>query len=276
MGDSAGSDQGKLDDITLEHQCESNYDCDYVAGKTLYPVIINGRRLLFCSECTTRYTEEVEAQIQADREVRLRQQRHERSGIPNIFKDIRVEDFKVDRGWLKEHGYVKKEIHAMQIVREQVLRLYEALLSGEQEAAAFIGNNGTGKSMLACGMINGMNDRGYESRFYSAKPLLSKLAQYENWDEMEEIGRCALAVIDDFTNVPDTEYTRRVLASITEQVHGNGHSLIITSNKNKKNFEKLVPGGVYDRLVESANGGFIEFEWASFRPHLFRKSDAKS
>lgn len=254
------------DELQIQMDCQRE-GCGYHG--MLYPVDIGGgQTVLYCQACMEAHEQQV-AEMESEATAgRLQEAYRKMSDVPNKFAEARLDDFLIDPSLVKRDDQFKKaHIKAMRETRDLVLRFYEAVVSGMSEQAVFWGPNGTGKSLMACAIVNELIEEGYRARFYYARPLIYQAMDVGEYNHLiDSVADNDLTVIDDLSEISSTEHTRGTMMDIIERIVGGEKSLIITTNRdNYSTIKKVIGDGGYDRIQLSSNGGTIDFKWPSFR-----------
>jgi DNA replication protein DnaC len=193
--------------------------------------------------------EEYEKQ-QADIQRQKAQERYEQSGVPMKFFNESIETFSAETE--TEKKVVENIICYADNPADRILILY--------------GNNGTGKTHLACGVIRKYGGRYITSSLFCIK--YESATSYKAKQSREEIlagyTECKLLVIDEcgkYTLNNDTE--RFLLSYIISTRYENGLPTIVITNGTKDAFISFLGKAVYDRLTEVCTT--IQFNWESRR-----------
>ncbi len=129
------------------------------------------------------------------------------------------------------------------------------------------GATGTGKSYIACALINNAIDNGYTGLFFRMTDLLSKLQQadYNSLDRLlKKLSRTDILVIDDFLLTNTTEQEQKYLMEVFE-IRSREKSLILCSQMTYVEWHKKLGSGaiadaILDRAVSKSYKIFLEGE----------------
>ena len=130
------------------------------------------------------------------------------------------------------------------------------------------GSTGTGKSYACASICNALIDKGVSCR-------MTDFASIEKKQDLSELNRYTLLVIDDLATERDTEYMNEIVQNVINSRYENGLPLIITTNlsgKELKEAASLARKRVYSRLYEMCT--FIEAKGAD-RRRMTQKTDAE-
>lgn len=259
-----------MSDIEITVKCDG--PCEQT-GKTLFPIEVDNKTLLCCMDCCEYYEKEAkDHNIKVDRDRRKRGL-IKNSGLPNRLSKVVMDDFVVVHKILsKIKGdddkpvYNKDHIKGMIAARESALKIIETILGGDNVMVVFSGNNGTGKTMLEGIIMRQLLQASKKCRFCHAKQLLASLADINAYqDIIIDMASNDLTVIDDLTNVPETDFTVRAMSDIVNTLYVEERSLIISTNYLIEDVKNFIGEGGFDRLKEGSVGGVINFKWPSFR-----------
>lgn len=146
---------------------------------------------------------------------------------------------------------------------------------------ALIGPRGTGKTHMACGLVNAFNcvpdhlgraDNGSWrwARYRRALDIFSDLkATFGRRDGDSQAGivadlvECNLLVIDEVQVRSDSAWENSILTNLVDQRYSECRSTVLISNLNAPAFLQSVGDSIASRISEC--GGIIEARWQSFR-----------
>lgn len=180
--------------------------------------------------------------------------RRERSRIPPEYKDLMAKDFKwgiygVDLS--EEQGKVLQYITRYEEFREKGMGLY-----------IHSGTKGSGKTMLACCVLNEISSRYYGSvKFVNALDFLEMTKKGFNYDnpEVEALYICKTLVIDDIGAQLDKDWINTVFYRLVNDRYTNHKPTIYTSNLSIDQLK------MDDRIIDRIDS-------TSFEIHLPEKS----
>lgn len=180
--------------------------------------------------------------------------RKERSRIPPEYKDLMAKDFKwgiygVDLS--EEQGKVLQYITRYEEFREKGMGLY-----------IHSGTKGSGKTMLACCVLNEISSRYYGSvKFVNALDFLEMTKKGFNYDnpEVEALYICKTLVIDDIGAQLDKDWINTVFYRLVNDRYSNHKPTIYTSNLSIDQLK------MDDRIIDRIDS-------TSFEIHLPEKS----
>jgi len=186
-------------------------------------------------------------------------------GVPKKYSEVTFKDFITESDRLRSNGITQVELKEIRKVKGIIEKRILDISNGKSLRLVFYGKPGTGKTLLASASINEIMMNGQTAAFISANDLLYECMDIDKFlNKIEELSGKTLLVIDDFTNVPNTEFTKRVMHGVIDGTYSNMNSIIITTNLTAEPFKSLLSPGSLDRLNEGRGGG-IFFSWESFR-----------
>ena len=186
-------------------------------------------------------------------------------GVPKKYSEVTFKDFITESDRLRSNGFTQDELKDIRKVKEIIQDRILDVSDGKSLRLVFYGKPGTGKTLLASASINEIMMNGQTAAFISANDLLYECMDIDKYlNKIEELSGKTLLVIDDFTNVPNTDFTKRVMHGVIDGTYSNMNSLIITTNLTTDPFKSLLSPGSLDRMNEGRGGG-IFFSWSSFR-----------
>ena len=180
--------------------------------------------------------------------------RKERSRIPPEYKDLMAKDFKwgiYGVNLNKEQGKILQYITRYEEFREKGMGLY-----------IHSGTKGSGKTMLACCVLNEISSRYYGSvKFVNALDFLEMTKKGFNYDnpEVETLYICKTLVIDDIGAQLDKEWINTVFYRLVNDRYTNHKPTIYTSNLSIDQLK------MDDRIIDRIDS-------TSFEIHLPEKS----
>lgn len=197
------------------------------------------------------YLYHTEGETAQKKEARFRK---ERSRIPPEYKDLMAKDFKwgiygVDLS--EEQGKVFQYITRYEEFREKGMGLY-----------IHSGTKGSGKTMLACCVLNEISSRYYGGvKFVNALDFLEMTKKRFNYDnpEVEALYICKTLVIDDIGAQLDKDWINTVFYRLVNDRYTNHKPTIYTSNLGIDQLK------MDDRIIDRIDN-------ASFEIHLPEKS----
>ena len=180
--------------------------------------------------------------------------RKERSRIPPEYKDLMAKDFKwgiYGVNLNKEQGKILQYITRYEEFREKGMGLY-----------IHSGTKGSGKTMLACCVLNEISSRYYGSvKFVNALDFLEMTKKGFNYDnpEVEALYICKTLVIDDIGAQLDKDWINTVFYRLVNDRYTNHKPTIYTSNLSIDQLK------MDDRIIDRIDS-------TSFEIHLPEKS----
>lgn len=164
---------------------------------------------------------------------------------------------------------VKSQQH--KAVRHQVKAFRDFFVAvGGWASLVLIGEPGTGKSLLACELIESMiKSLGITARYVTANEMISEIrSSYstEGKTEHSEIARFAsydLLVIDEVDAIPPSPNAALLLNEVYNNRYSNARPVVTISNQAFGILEQFVGSRVYSRLNE--NMFLCSHDWADER-----------
>lgn len=113
----------------------------------------------------------------------------------------------------------------------------------------FFGTTGTGKTFLACCIINALIDNGYRAIATNAADISNKLlGSFEKEEIMEDLTGCDVLLLDDFGMERSTDYMMETLYNVIDGRYRKMKPTIITTNLTAKQIQE--PDGIgFGRLI---------------------------
>ena len=186
-------------------------------------------------------------------------------GVPKKYSEVTFANFITDRERLSSMGLSQDEIIEIGKVKAKVQERIKYISKGESMRFIFYGSPGTGKTLLAAAAINSLIKDGHSTEMISANHLLYSCMNTENYlNIINGLIDKTLVVIDDFTDVTNSDFTKRVMHDVIDGAYSNLKSLIITTNLTIESLKNMLSPGSLDRMNEGRGGG-IFFSWGSFR-----------
>lgn len=186
-------------------------------------------------------------------------------GVPKKYSEVTFANFITDRERLSSMGLSQDEIIEIGKVKAKVQERIKDISKGESMRFIFYGSPGTGKTLLAAAAINSLIKDGHSTEMISANHLLYSCMNTENYlNIINGLIDKTLVVIDDFTDVTNSDFTKRVMHDVIDGAYSNLKSLIITTNLTIESLKNMLSPGSLDRMNEGRGGG-IFFSWKSLR-----------
>lgn len=144
-------------------------------------------------------------------------------------------------------------------VRRQVQAFRNAVVAeGGWVSLVLIGETGTGKSLLACELIESMiRSLGISARYVTANSMISEIrASYstEGLTEDSEINRFVaydILIIDEVDAIPAKDNAQLLVNEVYNRRYSNGRSIVTISNQSISILESFVGSRVYSRIHEN-------------------------
>ena len=163
-----------------------------------------------------------------------------KSGIPRKYIEAKIEDF--------ETANIPELIQTKKHCQTYVRRLEKQDLS-KVGNLLFVGNMGTGKTMLACAIAIEASKR-FSVKFITAADLISDV-------------RPDFLIIDEIGIQAGTENAKNILFRVLNWRYNNGTPTVAISNTSPLEITNFINEMTLDRFYE--NGKVLVFSWTSFR-----------
>ena len=182
-----------------------------------------------------------------------------KSGIPRKYIGAKIEDF--------ETANIPELIQTKKHCQTYVRRLEKQDLS-KVGNLLFVGNMGTGKTMLACAIAIEASKR-FSVKFITAADLISDVR--DSWNNYEVSEREAISqftrpdflIIDEIGIQAGTENEKNILFRVLNWRYNNGTPTVAISNTSPLEITNFINEMTLDRFYE--NGKVLVFSWTSFR-----------
>ena len=202
-----------------------------------------------------KFDDEYRAQ-EAQYQAKERAKRYKASGVPERYLDEGLNTYNV-----------KNEMQ--KTAKEAALKYLQEIKCGAFKSLVFIGNAGTGKTHLACGIIRNFDGAKYKS----APEIVEEIRQAKSFTSHEteaEIisyyGRVPLLVIDEIGRGIAATDEKYMLYQVLNARYNTRRPTVLISNFSKSDFLQYIGVAAADRLVESAD--IIELRGDSYRAEL--------
>ena len=237
--------------------CEKHGDYTSSAFVTTSDTVWSG-----CPDCEEDRVREYEAREQR-REEAERQRKTQESlraaQIPMRFASINF------TGYVAE---TKQQKQALSAIREYADNFNENLALGK--CILLLGKVGTGKTHLACALLDRLARSGRRVRYATVRDILREIR--DTWRKgsekresqvVEELSTVDLLVVDEVGVQFGSESEKTQLTELFDLRYRQLKPTVVISNLNKPDLEQVLGERVLDRLRD---GGFVVvFDWASWR-----------
>jgi DNA replication protein DnaC len=182
---------------------------------------------LFNGKCELCFKEEVQ-KIAGEMAEKLFEQRQKASNIPLRYKKATLDNY---------------------IVNKQSLELVDKLKSYDYKSNIVLtGKTGTGKTHLACGLIN-KSLRADKTSFYAPYYLLNDIKKNDK-NLFQYAMECDILVIDEYGSHP-SEWNSQLLTEIVTDRYNNCVHIFLISNLYIENFSNSISEAAYSKLSEN-------------------------
>lgn len=201
---------------------------------------------------------EVMAKI-ADQERREALDRYQKSGVPERYWKTTLDNYEV-KSDMQRAAIIGARNYATQIER------------GEFKSFVMIGNAGTGKTHLACGILR---EYGW-GQYRTAPDIVEELRRAKSFTALEteaqiikNYGQTPLLIIDEIGRGIAATDEKYMLYQVLNARYNTRKPTVLISNYKKPEFLQYIGVAAADRLVESAE--LIELNGESYRRELRTK-----
>jgi len=211
-------------------------------------------RLLGCPHCSNEARAEEERLEQVARQAAILAQRWKKSGMPEKFCGVTLQDWK-----------------ATSPKQQAVMTQVKEFVTGEVKRMLMIGSCGTGKTMLAAGVIGEMALRGDCNPVYITSTRLIRTIR-DSWrnrdmseqEAMDEFINADVLVIDELGAGRCSEDDKLMLSEILcDRYAADAPTLLISNLTGEILKEKVFDSRATDRMREG--GRVIKMDWQSQR-----------
>ena len=204
------------------------------------------------------HDKEVAEQIAAQ-EKREAAERYKKSGVPERYWETTLDSYKVTND-MQRAAIIGARNYTTEIQR------------GDFKSYVMIGNAGTGKTHLACGIL-----REYGWGLYRTAPdIVEELRRAKSFTALEteaqiikNYGQTPLLVIDEIGRGIAATDEKYMLYQVLNARYNTRKPTVLISNHTKADFLKYIGVAAADRLVESAE--LVEMNGESYRRELRAK-----
>ena len=195
----------------------------------------------------------------AAQEKREANERYKKSGVPERYWETTLENYKANNE-MQDNSKKAAINYSIEIQR------------GEFKSFVMIGNAGTGKTHLACGIL-----REYGWGLYRTAPdIVEELRRAKSFTAMEteaqiikHYGQTPLLIIDEIGRGIAATDEKYMLYQVLNARYNTKKPTVLISNHTKKDFLQYIGVAAADRLVESAE--LVEMNGESYRRELRAK-----
>ena len=195
----------------------------------------------------------------AAQEKREANERYKKSGVPERYWETTLENYKANNE-MQDNSKKAAINYSIEIQR------------GEFKSFVMIGNAGTGKTHLACGIL-----REYGWGLYRTAPdIVEELRRAKSFTAMEteaqiikHYGQTPLLIIDEIGRGIAATDEKYMLYQVLNARYNTRKPTVLISNHKKADFLQYIGVAAADRLVESAE--LVEMNGESYRRELRAK-----
>ena len=150
------------------------------------------------------------------------------------------------------------------------LDLASGFAQGDIRHLLMIGENGTGKTHLAAGILHTLNKaNNFNCLYTTASRMLTDIrACYGATGDAERKAldlfiKPSVLIVDEFDKIKAGEDTKRIISEVIRDRYGYGRQLAIISNGSHVDVQNRMDKSATDRIYES--GKMATFDWESWR-----------
>ncbi len=212
-----------------------------------------------CAACQTESAKSAE-QEEARRREQIRNHALMAAKIPARFSGLSLDSFQASSDAQRS---------ALQHARDFVNAPATGLL--------FLGSCGTGKTHLACAILQRMIDRSGDGLYVTTMHAVRRVKQtYRNTELSEQAAidslvKPYLLVIDEVGVQHGSDTERLILTEIINERYGAERPTIMIANLTMAEFTQTLGERVVDRFREG--GRVVVFDWPSYRPQKYRMAE---
>lgn len=212
-----------------------------------------------CKYCHDKITNE---KIELDLAIKQKELNDLRfkAGITKRLNGVTLNDFKIN---------CNESSRAFAMCNEYLLKVKDKTPVG---GLILIGRCGTGKTMLASGMIEGLGYSNFTSRMRTISSLVLELK--ESWRNDSQVSESELIqfytnhvdflVIDEIGCQRNSDTESLLLFNILDGRYNNMLPTVLVSNLSLQDFKNSIGERCYDRLKDDG-GKIVAFNWESLR-----------
>lgn len=181
------------------------------------------------------------------------------AGIPTRFTDCTI--------WNYQHG-MEKQRAVWNTIRDAATNIATVIQQGR--SFVMLGEPGTGKTHLSCGLVRHVVEKGGTAIYTTAAGMMQRIKATfgEHATETTEqaiaaFTSCDMLAIDEIGRQVSTEYSMTTFFEILNARYNNRRPVVLASNMDRVQFSEFVGPSILDRLRE--DGTMMIFDWASTR-----------
>ncbi len=202
----------------------------------------------------------------SDEYAEIRRKRRSRAGVPTRFQDADLASWEVE---------LPGQEHVLKVARYYLEKFPEMRRRGS--GMVFFGPAGTGKTRLACALVNELTGRGVDAFYTKFPAVLNRLRRtynsraFEAQDRVEtrdsivdDLVSYDLLVLDELASVAGSADEVGLIYDIIDGRYEQSRPTIVATNLNRNALCAFLTDRLVDRLADQ-RGAFVAFDWPSRR-----------
>lgn len=196
----------------------------------------------------------------------IRRKRRARAGVPARFQDADLGNWETD---------LPGQRKVLDISRYYLEKFPELRRRGS--GMVFFGPAGTGKTRMACSVINELADRGVDAFYTKFPTVLNRLRRTYNGKSFEAADRVEtresivedlvsydILALDELASVSGSADEVGLIYDVIDGRYEEARPTIVATNLNRTAMVALLTDRLVDRLADQ-RGAFVAFDWDSRR-----------
>jgi len=221
---------------------------------------VGGNRCPECDRIDEKAKADAKAKIEAERAAARIEAAREKSNVPKRFQSARIDGYKVEND-----GQAK----AVAVCKAYIADLGAVFKNGS--GLIFSGKAGTGKSHLACAIIDAVISSDRRAKFYTVAAMMRKIkssfskdAEYTEQEIIDHFSEVDLLVLDEVGMDYGTDFNKSLMFEVLNKRYENVLPTIILTNLDAPALREYMGDRLLDRMREGG-GKLVSFTWDSQR-----------